>query len=88
MARQPPTPHDLRRTVATRLAALGVTREDRDAIMNHTPQGVGKKHYEVYGRQKEKRIALERWSTSLAGILVNETDNANVVPIKQIAAQG
>lgn len=27
----PPTPHDLRRTTATPLAALGVPKEDRDS---------------------------------------------------------
>jgi len=32
----PPTPHDLRRTFATRLAELGVAKEDRDACLNHT----------------------------------------------------
>jgi integrase len=42
----PPTPHDLRRTVATRLAELGVVKEDRDAVLNHTPRDVGKKHYD------------------------------------------
>jgi integrase len=78
----PPTPHDLRRTVATRLAELGVPREDRDAIMNHTPQGVGKKHYEVYERRPEKQRTLDKWSAALAGILGNEPDDSNVVPIK------
>jgi integrase len=32
-----PSPHDLRRTVATRLAELSVSKEDRDALLNHTP---------------------------------------------------
>ena len=36
-----PTPHDLRRTVATRLAELGIPKEDRDAVLNHTPRDVG-----------------------------------------------
>src|SRR5258708_27577340 len=40
----PPSPHDLRRTLATRLAELGVPKEDRDAVLNHTPRDVGKKH--------------------------------------------
>jgi integrase len=65
----PPTPHDLRRTVATRLAALAVVKEDRDAILNHAPQGVGKKHYDLYERAKEKRAALDRWARSFVRIL-------------------
>lgn len=70
---EPPTPHDLRRTLATRLAALGVPKEDRDAVLNHTPRDVGKKHYDLYDREKEKRIALDRWAQSLVAILDNST---------------
>ena len=64
-----PTPHDLRRTVRTRLAALGVTREDCDAIMNHSPRDVGGRHYDLYERAKEKRAALDRWAAALSAIL-------------------
>ena len=32
---EPPTPHDLRRTLATRLAELGIPREDRLAVLAH-----------------------------------------------------
>lgn len=65
----PPTPHDLRRTFATRLAELGVAKEDRDACLNHTPTDVGSKHYDLYERAKEKRAALEKWAEALAAIL-------------------
>ena len=65
----PPTPHDLRRTFATRLAELGVAKEDRDACLNHTPTDVGSKHYDLYERAKEKRAALNLWAKSLAAIL-------------------
>jgi integrase len=68
----PPSPHDLRRTVSTRLAALGIPEEDRDAVFNHTPTGVGKKHYDQYDRAAEKRIALDAWSTQLQAILALE----------------
>jgi integrase len=53
----PPTPHDLRRTFATRLSELGVAKEDRDACLNHAPQDVGSRHYDLYQRAKEKRAA-------------------------------
>jgi integrase len=65
----PPTPHDLRRTFSTRLAALGVSKEDRDACMNHKPRDVGNKHYNLYDRLAEKRIALHQWSDHLSDIL-------------------
>ncbi len=75
-SKDPPTPHDLRRTVATRLAEMGVPKEDRDAILNHTPQDVGKKHYDLYEREREKRLALNAWSGAVLAILEkpNETD--------------
>jgi integrase len=65
----PPTPHDLRRTLATRLAELGIAKEDRDAVLNHTPRDVGKKHYDLYDREREKRRALELWASTLTAIL-------------------
>jgi integrase len=64
-----PTPHDLRRTVATRLAAMGFPKGDRDAILNHTPRDVGKKHYDLYEREREKRLALNAWSGAILAIL-------------------
>lgn len=67
----PPSPHDLRRTVATRLAELGIAKEDRDAVFNHTPSDVGKKHYDLYDREREKRQALDRWATTLTTIIEN-----------------
>jgi integrase len=66
---EPPTPHDLRRTLATRLAELGIAKEDRDAVFNHTPPDVGKKHYDLYERAREKRIALDLWASTLAAVL-------------------
>lgn len=66
---EPPSPHDLRRTLRTRLSMLGVPKEDRDAILNHTPSGVGSKHYDVYDRTKEKRQALTLWNDAIARIL-------------------
>ncbi len=38
---EPPTPHDLRRTLRTRLSELGIPKEDCDAVLNHTPRDVG-----------------------------------------------
>jgi integrase len=64
-----PSLHDLRRTVATRLAELGIAKEDRDAVLNHTPRDVGKKHYDLYDREREKRRALELWSGQVQRII-------------------
>jgi integrase len=66
---EPPTPHDLRRTLATRLSQLGVPKEDRDAVMNHVRSDVGSKHYDLYERAKEKRQALTLWDAAVREIL-------------------
>jgi integrase len=64
-----PTPHDLRRTCATRLSAAGVRPEDVAAVLGHTRRDVTGRHYDAYGRAAEKRAALERWAAILSGIL-------------------
>ena len=64
-----PTPHDLRRTFATRLSALGIPKEDRDACMNHARTDVGSRHYDLYERAREKRAALTLWADTLANIV-------------------
>ena len=65
----PPTPHDLRRTVATRLAAAGVPSEDVAAILGHVRADVTGRHYDHYDRADEKRRALKRWARILASII-------------------
>lgn len=64
-----PSPHDLRRTVETRLASMGTPKEIRDAILNHVTPGVGAKHYNLYDFAPEKRAALNRWSLMVSAIL-------------------
>ena len=66
---EPPTPHDLRRTVETRLAALGFPTEIRDRVLNHVSGGVGDKHYNLHDYAEEKRAALYQWSAKVAAIV-------------------
>jgi integrase len=68
----PPSPHDLRRTVATRLASLGVPEEDVAAILNHVRTSVTGRHYDQYQRAAEKRRALSAWAGSLQFLLSAE----------------
>jgi integrase len=77
---EPPSPHDLRRTMATRLAELGVAKEDRDALLNHAPRDVGKKHYDLYDREREKRRALELWASTLTAITEGRKSSTDVCP--------
>lgn len=65
------TPHDLRRTAATKISELKFMDEIVDAILNHTKQGV----IAIYNRNKyddEKTMALEVWSNNLKNIVGRE----------------
>ncbi|NKB59039.1 MAG: tyrosine-type recombinase/integrase [Alphaproteobacteria bacterium] len=55
------TPHDLRRTGSTQLAAFKVPRFDRERLLNHTDRSVGA-IYDIYEYQDEKRASLNLWS--------------------------
>jgi len=61
-------PHDLRRTCATRLNALGVLPHIAEKILNHTMQGV----MAVYNRadyEAERIEAMQRWADEVDRIL-------------------
>lgn len=77
----PPTPHDFRRTVATGLAALGVLREDRMALLAHSHGDIHAIHYDRHDRFKEKRAALELWEAHVAEIL-EPAPGGNVVKLR------
>jgi integrase len=81
----PPTPHDLRRTCATRLAESGVPGEDVAAILNHVRQDITGKHYDQYARAREKRAALNLWSGTLGQILNCDQVAAAVPPMRRPA---
>jgi integrase len=66
-----PSPHDLRRTVATRLASMGAPEEDVVAVLNHVRSSVTGRHYDQYQRAAEKRRCLDQWATSINSILGN-----------------
>src|SRR5262245_4808130 len=76
-----PTPHDLRRTLRTRLSAQGTPTEVADAIMNHAAQDIGRKHYDQHRYQTEKRLALDAWARTVQAIVDRKA--ATVVPIKR-----
>jgi integrase len=62
------TPHDLRRTAATKLSEIGCPDEIIDVILNHAKQGV----IGVYNRNKydkEKKEWLTKWSLHLKRIV-------------------
>jgi integrase len=74
-------PHDLRRSVRTRLAELGVDDVVAERVLNHTLQGIAR----VYNRHDydaEKRAALEKWERRLRRIIEQEiTGNVITLPV-------
>lgn len=57
---EPPTPHDLRRTAATRMSAAGISSDDVAAALNHTRRDVTSKHYDTFDRMPQKRAAFAK----------------------------
>jgi integrase len=74
------TPHDLRRTVETGMAAAKVPKEWRDRVLNHIDASVGGKHYNMYDYLDEKREALEKWWRRLDGMLKDDKSNVLSFP--------
>jgi integrase len=77
---EPPTPHDLRRTVNTRLARMGIPKEIRDRTLNHITslRDPESRHYNLHEFQAEKREALGKWAAEIEGII----QPARIVPIR------
>lgn len=71
---------DIRRTVETRLADLGVHSDVRAQLQSHGLGGVQSRHYDRHDYLKEKRAALEALFQALS---VNGT---NVVPMRRDGA--
>ena len=61
------TPHDLRRTMRTGLARLGVSHEVGEFCLGHRLGGVAG-IYNLYGYGEEQRAALDLWGEHLTGL--------------------
>ena len=73
------TPHDLRRTAASHMAAAGVDRFTLERVLNHADSSVTG-IYDRYTYDAEKRRALEKWERRLRSI-IGESVDSNVVEI-------
>jgi integrase len=62
------TPHDLRRTMRTRLAALGISRDVAERVIGHKIGGMVET-YDRYSYAEEKRAAFELWDEELIRIV-------------------
>ncbi len=61
--------HDLRRTVATKLAEMGFSIDVIGKVLNHAESGVTATIYVRHTYDREKRRALESWADYLDEIL-------------------
>lgn len=78
------TPHDLRRTVRSRLSSLGVDAIVSRKVLNHTLDGMDR----IYDRHEyvdEKRDALQLWADELRRIL--DGGEQKVVPLDAAGAR-
>ena len=84
----PATPHDLRRTVASQMAAMGIGENVVARVLNHASE-IGKTITgAVYIRHSfaaEKRHALEAWGDHLFRIVTGSAPASNVVRFKPSA---
>ena len=71
--------HDLRRTVRTRLAALGFPKDICDRVLGHVTPDISR-HYDFHSYLPEKRQALAAWGDELKRII--EGAPAKVVGIR------
>lgn len=68
------TPHDLRRTARTGMAALKVPERHAEAVLNHKQERM-KKIYDRHLYDGEKKAALNKWSKHLE-VLIREVKEA------------
>lgn len=73
-------PHDLRRTAASGMTALGIPRLIVSKVLNHVERGVTA-IYDRHTYDAEKRHALETWAAHLESILTGKPKAGNVVPL-------
>jgi integrase len=75
--------HDLRRTLRTGLAELGVSLEVAERVLNHAVPGL-QAVYNRHGYTAEKRAALARWAKHV--IALAEKHEATIVAFRPAAA--
>ncbi|MDL1863142.1 hypothetical protein FBR04_19245 [Betaproteobacteria bacterium PRO7] len=81
------TPHDLRRTLRSRLGDLGVLPHVAEKILNHRLGGV----LQVYDRSEylsERAAAMSAWDENLRELLADEAGRAALAPAQPEATQG
>jgi integrase len=73
--------HDLRRTLRSGLAELGVNYDIAERVIGHTMPQI-ERTYNVFNYREEKRSALERWARHLTVIVTDGHAAPNVVQLR------
>lgn len=74
------TPHDLRRTMASNLGNMEVTRFDQNQILNHKDTSISAV-YDVSEYDRPKQRAMNKWESRLTSI-INDRQERNVIPLR------
>lgn len=74
---------DVRRSVETHLAKMGISKDLRGQLLSHGLSGVQDQRYDRHRYVEEKRSALERWEDDLAAMLEEEKIATNVVQLRR-----
>ena len=76
------TPHDLRRTAASQMTAMGISRLVVAKTLNHVESGITAV-YDRHSYDKEKRQALDAWGRQLDTIIKGKKEDKKVVELKR-----
>lgn len=78
------TPHDLRRTVRTGLAELGIDNMVAEQVLGHKIPGI-MGVYNQHSYDNEKRAALEKWERHIRRIVGLEIEEGGkVIPLRRV----
>jgi integrase len=75
--------HDLRRTVRTRIAQLGVAPHVAERVLGHVPAGI-ERTYNVHDFVPEMRAALNAWAEELRRIVAGEKKATRVIAFSRV----
>ncbi len=66
-------PHDLRRTAASHMTSMGISRLTVQKLLNHVERGVTSV-YDRHSYDAEKRAAVTAWADRLSAVVANTLD--------------
>jgi integrase len=74
-------PHDLRRTMATRMGDLSVRPDVIERCLNHRPEGLVAT-YQRAALLPERRAAFDTWGAKLEALMVADASNVTPLPVR------